>query len=169
MKFHVAVMSRDAAQSTLDLDTRGEVTHVISIGDRNDPGPPLRAGSRPVLRLAFDDVSRPHPGYYAPQPRHVARIIAFARAIPTGAGLLVHCAAGISRSPAAAIIALLAVHDPHSARGIVKHAFRACRSTDTPQPNLLMLQHAEAQLRYRPGTVVGLVERERRMCSRMGY
>jgi predicted protein tyrosine phosphatase len=62
------------------------------------------------LKLAMNDISFVGTGdLIAPQEAHVAEIIAFARDWDQGLPLVVHCWMGVSRSPAAAMIASLAV------------------------------------------------------------
>lgn len=61
------------------------------------------------LKLGVNDVANPARGLVHPQEEHVAAIIDFARSWDQSAPLLVHCWYGVSRSPAAAIIAALAV------------------------------------------------------------
>jgi predicted protein tyrosine phosphatase len=62
------------------------------------------------LKLAMNDISYAGTGdLIAPQEAHVAEIIEFARAWDQTSPLVVHCWMGVSRSPAAAMIASLAV------------------------------------------------------------
>jgi predicted protein tyrosine phosphatase len=62
------------------------------------------------LKLAMNDISFAGTGdLIAPQEAHVAEIIEFARAWDQTSPLVVHCWMGVSRSPAAAMIASLAV------------------------------------------------------------
>lgn len=61
------------------------------------------------LKLGVNDVANPARGLVHPQEEHVAAIIDFARSWDQSAPLLVHCWYGVSRSPAAALIAALAV------------------------------------------------------------
>jgi len=62
------------------------------------------------LKLAMNDISFVGTGdLIAPQEAHVAEIIAFARDWDQALPLVVHCWMGVSRSPAAAMIASLAV------------------------------------------------------------
>ena len=61
------------------------------------------------LRLGVNDVANPARGLVHPQEEHVAAIIDFAHGWDQSAPLLVHCWYGVSRSPAAALIAALAV------------------------------------------------------------
>lgn len=55
---------------------------------------------RHALALGFDDVTRPFAQAIPPDPVHARQIVAWARGVKTRA--LVHCAAGVSRSTAAA-------------------------------------------------------------------
>ena len=62
------------------------------------------------LKLSLNDNSSAGTGdLIAPQEMHVAEIITFARAWDQASPLVVHCWMGVSRSPAAAMIASLAV------------------------------------------------------------
>lgn len=62
------------------------------------------------LKLAMNDISFAGTGdLIAPQEKHVAEIIDFAKAWDQASPLVVHCWMGVSRSPAAAMIASLAV------------------------------------------------------------
>jgi predicted protein tyrosine phosphatase len=62
------------------------------------------------LTLAVNDITfAGRDGLMAPGEDHVTAVIEFARAWDQSAPLLVHCWMGVSRSPAAALIAALAV------------------------------------------------------------
>jgi predicted protein tyrosine phosphatase len=62
------------------------------------------------LKLSMNDISFAGTGdLIAPQEAHVAEIIGFAKAWDQAQPLVVHCWMGVSRSPAAAMIASLAV------------------------------------------------------------
>jgi predicted protein tyrosine phosphatase len=56
------------------------------------------------LRLAFHDVHVPIDGQVVPAVEHIVQLINFVAAWDRGEPLLVHCRAGIGRSPAAAFI-----------------------------------------------------------------
>lgn len=63
------------------------------------------------LLLNMNDITFAGTGnLVAPQETHVGQIIDFARSWDRSAPLVVHCWMGVSRSPAAALIAMLAVH-----------------------------------------------------------
>lgn len=75
---------------------------VITIEDP-DCGFGLRVkNGMPQLVLAFNDVSRLDHHWIAPSLEHVTQAIEFARQHKDGK-LLIHCAAGVSRSPATAL------------------------------------------------------------------
>jgi predicted protein tyrosine phosphatase len=61
------------------------------------------------LNLGVNDISQARQGLVAPGEDHVERIIGFARSWDQSAPLLIHCWMGISRSPASAMIAALAL------------------------------------------------------------
>ncbi|OJT97020.1 MAG: protein tyrosine phosphatase [Rhizobium sp. 63-7] len=63
------------------------------------------------LVLGMNDISfAGTPDLVAPQESHVGQIIDFARSWDQSAPVLIHCWMGISRSPAAALITVLALH-----------------------------------------------------------
>lgn len=91
---------------------RGEVDYLISIGgDDRLPSAFNKAPHR--LRLVFDDIDGESmasimAGYVPPSEEDIRKIADFGRRVPEGARLLIHCAAGISRSTAAGMIVLMA-------------------------------------------------------------
>lgn len=81
---------------------------VLSILDPGEPAPELGLPpERHVIVRCYDtdDTS-------GPSREDVAQIHAFAAAVPDGARAIVHCHAGISRSPAAALVLLEAWGQP---------------------------------------------------------
>ena len=58
------------------------------------------------LRIECDDIQYPSSGFLVPAIEHVEALIAFLRAWNGQDDLMIHCKAGTSRSPAAALIAL---------------------------------------------------------------
>src|SRR5688572_33482600 len=69
-------------------------------------------GIRPEnhARLFIHDIAEPIDGHVAPDAEHVAQLIAFAAAWDRQGAMVIHCWAGISRSTAAAFIALCALN-----------------------------------------------------------
>lgn len=100
----------DGAAALLAGPAGPALRHVVSLGDPGSAPPPgFDAHPARKLRLEFDDIERPSPTcrWYVPCSwRDVERIVAFAAGVkgPT----LVHCAAGVSRSTATAILLLCA-------------------------------------------------------------
>lgn len=73
--------------------------------EQQPPTPPqLRPSDH--LRVLIDDVDRPTDGFTAPSREHVEELLRFLRASPPDVSLVIHCLAGVSRSPAGALIAL---------------------------------------------------------------
>ena len=95
------------------------------------------------LRLALNDIARPEDGLTKPETEHVQRLIGFLQRWPQDAPLLIHCWAGISRSTAAAFIALCLFNPEDKEVALAKilrfHAPEA-------SPNPLLVAHADAIL-----------------------
>lgn len=106
------------------------------------------------LRLGVNDVANPARGLVHPQEEHVAAIIDFARGWDQSAPLLVHCWYGVSRSPAAALIAALAVRPDLDDRQLVTDLRLA-----SPQasPNTRLIEIGDALL-GREGRLVAAVK-----------
>lgn len=137
-------------------------THVVSIiqEERVRDLPPWEQAPVRVLRLVFDDVQhldrlrRKQGTDRGPQERDVLQIIRFARELPPGARLLVHCEAGISRSGAAALTVLAAL-EPHTP--VESLLERLARQRPEMHPNLVLVTHAD-RLLGRGGALVQAVE-----------
>ncbi|MGC1864139.1 MAG: protein tyrosine phosphatase, partial [Methylocystis sp.] len=61
------------------------------------------------LRLSVSDIELPQDGHILPGAEHVDRLLAFLRAWDREQPLVIHCYAGVSRSPAAAFIGACAL------------------------------------------------------------
>ncbi|OEC93028.1 MULTISPECIES: tyrosine phosphatase family protein [unclassified Rhizobium] len=91
------------------------------------------------LLLNMNDISFAGTGdLVAPQETHVRAIIDFATGWDRGAPLLIHCWMGISRSPAAALIAALAVHPEENDLVLVRR-LRASSPFVTPNARLIAI------------------------------
>jgi predicted protein tyrosine phosphatase len=86
-----------ATVRSLDLS---QYSGVITI-EEPDTDDPFRTNAVPQLVLQFHDIDMTMLGYVEPEPEHVQKALTFAR--ETDGPLLVHCRAGISRSPAIAL------------------------------------------------------------------
>lgn len=89
------------------------------------------------LILGVNDISFAGTGdLIAPGEAHVAAIIDFARSWDRSAPLLIHCWMGVSRSPAAAVIASLAVH-PEEDDDMLARRLREASPYATPNARLI--------------------------------
>lgn len=89
------------------------------------------------LTVAVNDISfAGKDGLVAPQESHVAAIIDFARGWDRSAPLLIHCWMGVSRSPAAALIAALAT-SPELDDEDLAGKLRAASAQATPNARLV--------------------------------
>lgn len=157
----VAINGRSEAEAALAAPHT--YTAVCSIGRRPDPDDPwnwVGAEFAPLegfetfpvekrVHLACDDVTRTDldGGWVAPTDDDVKRVIAWARGLDDDDHALFHCAAGISRSTAAAHIALCARGRPplEAAAEVL-----AARSPVPVRPNALMLIYADELLNTKP-------------------
>jgi predicted protein tyrosine phosphatase len=122
---------------------------VISVLGKSDKLLFPHVGSRVVLRLALDDLSCSSENLFAPNRKRIADLIEFARRWNGAGTLLVHCRAGSSRSPAAAMIAAAALGRPNSA----ELALRIRAGKAYFRPNEAMLKLADNLLGPAPGLV----------------
>ena len=138
-------------------------THVISIiqKERAHELPPWNHVPAQVLQLRFRDM-QPSELLFpqamredGPTMEHIARLIDFACKLPSASRLLVHCEAGISRSGAAAWIALTAARPETDPKAHLEH-LRLVR----PQihPNALMVTLADRLLRKQGALVRALAD-----------
>lgn len=94
-----------------ELAVRHKAREMITLmAEKQDFHRPAVISADRHLKLGVNDITFAGTGdLIAPQERHVLEIIEFARAWDQSAPLLIHCWMGVSRSPAAALIASLAV------------------------------------------------------------
>jgi predicted protein tyrosine phosphatase len=131
------------------------VSHLVTLinGDTAIPTPPSIGPDR-HLRLAMNDICEPQPGLVLPCGSHVTDLIGFARGWDRQAPLLIHCWAGISRSTAAAFIALCALNREGSEQEL---AWALRRASPTAYPNRLLVALADEAL-ARDGRMISAVE-----------
>jgi predicted protein tyrosine phosphatase len=117
---------------------------VISIMDAAHLVPDLGLDPSCHLRLGFHDIEVPEAGKVPPSPASIEELVEFARRQRTrGArSILIHCMAGVRRSPAAAYVLAVSVRheDP------VRAAHVLFREAPFADPNMLMVNHAEAAM-----------------------
>jgi predicted protein tyrosine phosphatase len=81
--------------------------HLVSlVPDYEQPPTPSSILPNRHLRLELDDIDVPIDGLVLPQPGHVAELIEFVQSWEVERPMLIHCAAGVSRSMAAAFVSL---------------------------------------------------------------
>jgi predicted protein tyrosine phosphatase len=113
----------------------------ISIMDATDLAPSLLLTPERHLRIGCHDITKPENGKISPTRDQISRMIAFAEYHrKSGAQrLLVHCMAGVSRSPAAAYIIAVSVRR----EGPVRAAAQLFEAAPFASPNMLMVKHAD--------------------------
>lgn len=158
--FDLIILDRTkAGKLLLSQSKRDTVTHILSFSDtpighygsanRARPCSGFHAHPAKKLALVFDDLNTDdHQGYRGPTEIDVKKIIEFAQILKADVQdkkclLLSHCWAGVSRSTAAALVALYVVHGPGSEANCLDILLKA-----RPQatPNERVLKHADALL-----------------------
>ncbi len=105
--------------------------------------PAVIAADRHLL-LGMNDITFAGTGdLVAPGEAHVAGIIEFARSWDRSFPLLIHCWMGVSRSPAAALIASLSVHPEEEDRAL---AARLRAASPFATPNSRLIEIADSML-----------------------
>lgn len=121
-----------------ELAVRHKAREMISlIAEKQDFHRPAVISAGRHLKLGVNDITFAGTGdLIAPQERHVLQIIDFARSWDRSAPLLIHCWMGVSRSPAAALIASLAVA-PEDDDEALAQRLRAASPYATPNSRLV--------------------------------
>jgi predicted protein tyrosine phosphatase len=147
---YVAPLSR--VEDTI-ANTR--VSHLVTLinTDTAVPTPPT-IGKERHLRLAMNDICEPADGLVLPCQDHVADLVRFTLDWDRKAPLLIHCWAGISRSTAAAFIALCALN-PDADEFMLARRLR--RASPTAYPNRRLVQLGDLALE-RSGRMMEAVE-----------
>ncbi len=117
------------------------------------PATPRQIASSDHLRLLIDDIVEPRLGATAPARSHIETLISFLRSSPPRSSILIHCMAGVSRSPAAALIAM-ALDAPGRERHVAKLLRSAASFAD---PNRLMIELADEILERRGSLIAARV------------
>jgi predicted protein tyrosine phosphatase len=129
--------------------------YVVSLLAREDNlARPAAIAPENHLWLQLHDINAPLDGYVIPEAEHVERLIAFVQRWPRETPLVVHCYAGVSRSPAAAFVSVCAL-SPASDERAVAIALR--RASPTATPNIRIVALAD-HLLGRDGRMVRAVE-----------
>jgi predicted protein tyrosine phosphatase len=150
-RLHIA--SYQLAEGLLSSPVAARITHVVSINDP-ETGPPRDLEGHPGqhLVLHFHDVPAPGHGWTVPSREHVQKILQFADQLDERHEVLVHCAAGISRSSAAALAIIASKLEP-SPRSGLEAVRRVMNVKKSIYPNTLMVEFTDGILGYR-GTLM---------------
>lgn len=106
------------------------------------------------LFLEMNDVVAEEPGMVVPARAHVESLLAFVREWDRAQPLVINCFAGISRSTAAAYIAVAALA-PHRCEAELAQELRRVSPSATPNPRLI--RHAD-ELLGREGRMIAAIE-----------
>lgn len=118
-------------------------SHLISLVPEVDqPETPPGIAPERHLRVTIDDIIEPVEGQILPGPEHAAQLLGFLGSWDRQSSLLLHCIAGISRSMAAAFIAL----NLHEAGRERELAQRLRRAAPHAQPNRRLVEVADQAL-----------------------
>ncbi|MDR6625643.1 protein tyrosine phosphatase [Caulobacter segnis] len=116
---------------------REPVDHVLTLVS---PDAVVAARRVATTVLRFNDIAEPRPGLVAPSAEMIRAIMDLGRELPAAGTLLVHCYAGVSRSPAAAYILACAAGSAGEERAI---ATRLREASPRATPNPLMVSLAD--------------------------
>jgi len=114
----ITISSYQHAYDLLGSTVGLQFKHVISINNPDeDPPRPLKDHPGRHLILNFFDITGAHGGLVGPTRKDVELILEFAEDIEEDHDVLVHCAAGISRSSASALGIIASKLEPSRANG----------------------------------------------------
>jgi predicted protein tyrosine phosphatase len=116
----------------------GARSMVTLINDSSTVARPETISPERHLQLSMSDITAPLDGHVSPEESHVAQLLDFVRAWDRAQPLLIHCYAGVSRSTAAAFIAVCALK-PEAPESELAQRIRALSPTATPNARLVAL------------------------------
>jgi predicted protein tyrosine phosphatase len=132
-------------ESIAELAVRHRVSEMVSLvakgQDFHRPGV-IRADRH--LKLAMNDIAFAGTGdLIAPSEDHVGQLIDFVRTWDQSAPLIIHCWMGVSRSPAAAVIAALTLHPDQDEMAL---ASRLRQAAPHATPNARLIEFGDRAL-----------------------
>ncbi|WP_395945465.1 tyrosine phosphatase family protein [Brevundimonas sp.] len=127
-------------------------SHIVSLASPGAAEPDLPS-SLERLALNFHDIVEPADGLQPVTEEQVERLLAFAAAWPRTAPLLVHCWAGVSRSPAAAYAIACMIRGEGETEAL---AWRLRRAAPFATPNRRLVALAD-QILGRQGAMVAAI------------
>lgn len=136
------------------IDAVGAAYLITLINNETMIDTPPRIFPQNHLRLAMNDIVDPTPGMVHPNEEHVAQLIEFTDAWESDAPMIIHCWAGISRSTAAAYVALCRLN-PEVDEMVIAAELRTASATAYPNRRIVALAD---QALGRNGRMVEAVE-----------
>lgn len=135
----IHVCSLAYVKRTVETADASHLVSLINVGTAVDR-PPAIAPERHLF-IGVSDVVSPIEGMVLPEREHVEELLAFVAGWDQARPMVVHCFAGISRSTAAAFIALCQI-DPARPERDAARAIRSRSPTASPNPRLVALADA---------------------------
>jgi predicted protein tyrosine phosphatase len=121
-----------------------KAAHLISVIEMyQTPETPASIHPTRHLKLQMDDITEAQSGMTLPSMDHVTELLAFVDSWDRQSPMLIHCFAGMSRSTAAAFIALCVLH-PEASEERIAQALR--KASDTAVPNRLLVRLGDLAL-----------------------
>ncbi len=159
------IVARSLADAERDLPKLDSSDAVVSIGSPDTRAPEGFEPDNPLhLRLQFDDIISHDVGLgdrriHPPQPNHIQKLLAASEAMMESDLIYCHCAAGVSRSTAAAFILQCVSRPPGEEREALEAVIE-----DRPMaaPNNLMVQYADEVLDRGGAMIAAIKEAEGR-------
>ena len=128
--------------------------HVVSLLAKDDPlARPATIAPENHLWLQVHDIIEPMAGHVMPQHQHVRELIGFVERWPRRTPLVIHCYAGVSRSTAAAYVAVCVLNpggDEHRIARVLRDA------SPTAMPNIRIVTVAD-ELLGRRGRMISAI------------
>jgi predicted protein tyrosine phosphatase len=125
-----------------DLVLASRARHLVTcLGDGGLEQTPLGIIDGRHLKLVMHDIDEEREGYTLPSEAHVAELLDFVGKWDRTAPMIIHCYAGISRSTAAAFIALCALN-PGTSEALIARRLREASAWATPNRRLVRLGDA---------------------------
>jgi predicted protein tyrosine phosphatase len=110
------------------------------------------------LRLEFHDVHQPMDPYVMPAPKHIDQLLQFIGEWNPEESLLVHCRAGIGRSPAMAFITAC-FHNPNTREQDIATVLR--RASPLARPNEMLIRLADDVMGRKGQMIAAITETDR--------
>ncbi len=133
-QIHVCSLSK--LQNTIQLSKAQSVISLVNAGISVPY--PLSIPLENRLRLTFNDIEKKLPGYIEPKERDIRKFLAFINSWNKKQALIIHCWMGVSRSTAAAFIALCNFYPEKDERSLAK-LIREKSPEATPNKRLVAL------------------------------